>query len=65
MVIPRPANKTIIAKTSVISATFDPKSIPRPNDGTPSMAEVMEINPSGKIEIIETMMNPTVYFDNP
>ena len=54
----------IIAKTKVRSATFDPNSIPSPNDGIPLMAAFKEIKASGKIEITAITMKPIVYFDN-
>ena len=59
-----PASNTIIAKTSVMSATLDPNNIPRPKEGIPSRAEVTAINVSGRIEITATIIKPTVYFES-
>src|SRR3989338_9994173 len=53
----------MIAKTKVRSAMFDPKSTPSPKDGTPLNAELTAMNASGRMEIMATMIKPTVYFD--
>jgi hypothetical protein len=54
----------MIAKTKVISAIFPPNKTLRPKEGTPSKAELMETKISGIIEIIATIIKPTIYFDN-
>ena len=61
--MPRWANKIIIAKTTVRSATFDPNRTPRPNDGTFFSAELIEMKVSGKIEMMATMIKPITYLD--
>jgi len=58
-----PETKTTKAKTKVKSATLDPNNVPNPNDGIPSMAEVIDMKVSGKTEIIATIIKPTIYLD--
>lgn len=58
-----PDKKIMSANTSVRSATFDPNKVPSHNSGAHSSTELIEINVSGKMEIIATTTNPTIYLE--
>ena len=60
----RPEKNIIMAKTKVRSATLDPNKVPSAIEGSPSSAELIEINVSGKIEITVTTIKPITYLDN-
>ena len=60
---PLPANNVMMAKSKVRSAIFDPNSMPRPNEGIPLSAALMDMKVSGRTEMTAMMINPTVYVD--
>lgn len=51
--------------TSVMSATFEPNSVPRPNDDIPANDEFTATEVSGSIDITATTIKPIAYFDKP
>jgi len=56
--------KVTIANTSVKSATFPPNKVPSPISGWDFSADEMDMNVSGRIEMTDTIKNPTTYFDS-
>jgi len=57
------ADQIIIAKIKVKSATFDPNNIPRPKEEALFKDEFIEINVSGRMEMIAIIIKPTTYFE--
>ena len=49
--------------TSSKSATFEPISVPSPNFGTPCIAEMIDIVPSGSADITATIKKLTIKYD--